>query len=94
MMSDEYKDHLLQYMVIGNVDWVATYGDVRTVQLINCISTPGPGVGYKLNPDWQWRFELIPDVDTPAVGDRIAVRTPERVYDGHYRKCWWYPVTY
>jgi hypothetical protein len=37
---------------------------------------------------------LKPDVDTPAVGDRIAVRTPERVYDGHYRKCWWYPVTY
>ncbi len=80
----------LANMVVGTVD--AVYESAWTVTLTMCCSSPGEGVGYDLDPNHKWVFEMKPKVPSPEVGQIIDVRTPHRIGLGHYVKCWWFPA--
>ena len=90
-MMIEYREHELSYVVIGDVDSVSKNG--RAFILENCFSTPGDGVGFALDPSDVYLFRLKVGVEPPAVGAKIAVRTPLKLDDCYYGNCWWFPVT-
>jgi len=58
--------------IVNSVDPAA-----RTVTMVNCISSPGEGVGYDLTPSGPYFVSLNADAELPAVGEGIAFHAAE-----------------
>ena len=82
-----YGEHDYGNMLIGTVKSVDSV--TRYVVLSNCVSSPGNGVGYDLDPEIELTVVMKPRIKLPVSGSVIAVRTPHEIDLGQYQKCWW-----
>ena len=74
----EYREHDSSYLLVGRVASVDPAN--RSILMVDCISSPGVGVGYSLDPTRAFHVDLNIDAKLPVVGQRIAC---------HQGQGWW-----